>query len=439
MAFVGHSRALNGTNIQPIDLTGEEGDEDFAIPDAKRARRTMNAHSAGLPVSMPQLSSAADHLLAHDMSNQSNGPYISRLSQPLQLNERWQSQPTPQAYSGRAWSTQPTSLELQKQVLALSRGVTRPYNHNNAQTPFSQLAPIQPHSSQTLTPSRTFIDLTNDNIVLPDPSRPNMPKSLPVLDESIGPRVPILIGHLSVTALILTPIPYLSQQSGRHTVTPNGQVIPIAAADYATVKLRLDTTGKPDILIYTPGSSRHGVNVAPENFGVLEAKVAAILQPMLKQNIIKLEAKIRRVQSTSMVSSIIVFPSSLIALKATIVPLSVLVFTPRGNVTHVSEAFKMHKLILEPPNPCWMPQLTGIELIYHNPHDSLSAFERASQTSSSQQRWSQPTVQMTNVEIQRSGADAVFQSLRSEEDLTETDPGATDYLITYTLFTFSRR
>lgn len=69
----------------------------------------------------------------------------------------------------------------------------------------------------------------------------------------------------------------------------------------------------------------------------------------------------------------------------------------------------------------WRNVLTSDSLIYHNPHEGHAPLPVAPSANSS--RWTSPAVSSKSVDIQRNAADAVFQTLRGEEDLPETSPG----------------
>ena len=128
---------------------------------------------------------------------------------------------------------------------------------------------------------RQVIDLTGS------PSPPPM-RSLPsMLPPDLPPKTPVCIGELTVTALVLYPLPFLvAQHPGEN--------------EWVTVRLQYEyqaqkLTSKETIHIKSPNSrGPNGENISGENFGVVEQKVADSLGPMLGKGLIRLDAKIRK-------------------------------------------------------------------------------------------------------------------------------------------------
>lgn len=97
---------------------------------------------------------------------------------------------------------------------------------------------------------------------------------------------------LSVTALVLYPIPYLEQSLGQ--AQPE--------TEWGSVRLQHEITRKPGAIggeqtihIRTPQEKTfNGEAVGGETFGVVEQKVASVLGPMLGKGLIKFDAKVRR-------------------------------------------------------------------------------------------------------------------------------------------------
>jgi SWI/SNF-related matrix-associated actin-dependent regulator of chromatin subfamily A3 len=101
------------------------------------------------------------------------------------------------------------------------------------------------------------------------------------------------------------------------------------------------------------------------------------------------------------------------------VPLAVLVLTAKCNVSQIADVLLKLDLPLERPGPMWSPYFKANDnLVYYNPHEGAA-------DPSALSRWVQPLVATKNVEFQKSFADAAFENLRGEEDLTETSPGGT--------------
>lgn len=392
---------LGNSGADPIDLTGIDNDDDeLPMPDAKRAR--VNGTPAAF---IPHMSSKGDHLLARSHHNPLNMLQLPPLSQPLPREGPLVPQLTPQSFQARNWSSQPTPVHIQHQLDQLTKAQHQTLA--TARTPHVTPVPPTSHVGQRYPPN--VIDLTRDQspaFTSPSPQPSGYPRQTLVLDDSLAPTTAILIGQINVSALVLSPVPYIMQQQ-THTVMPNGQIMPAGSADYVPVKLRAPSENPDahDILIYTPSQARNGNVLAPDNFAVVETKVAARLHPLMCKRAIKLEAMIKTVQPGS---------NMLVA------PLAVLVFTAKGNVSQVADALFKSGLLLERPSPMWGPVLSSVNLIYHNPHHGQSLPVAQSAPSS---RWASPAVSAKSVETQRSSADTVFQKLRGEEDLPETSPG----------------
>lgn len=390
---------LGRSGNEPIDLTGSDNEDDLPQPGAKRVRVNGVDNSF-----IPQLPTREDHLLATRANpNQVIVPNFQPLSQPLAVQPQWISQSTPPPFQGRAWSSQPTHIQLSQQLAALNRAQMRSTpssfpSHVISAPPQSQFGQNPPH----------IIDLTRESPMSRSPSlQPMQPMSAPkqtlVLDDNLLPTTTILIGQITVSALVLNPVPYIQQQS-------NGQYSNSMNQDYVPVKLR-PANEKPDahdILVFTPAQSRNGNLVAPESFAVVESKVSVKLQPLMNKRALKLEGMMRTVQSGSNVL---------------VNPMVILVLTAKGNVSQIAELLYKNGLILERPGPMWSHIFTHEGLIYHNPHEGHVPPSASAAAGSA--RWSQPAVATKSVEVQRETADYVFQNLRGEEDLPETSPGVT--------------
>lgn len=131
-----------------------------------------------------------------------------------------------------------------------------------------------------------FVDLTHDeddsmqsNVI--DLTRsPSPPPQLP-------PKTPFCIGQLTITALVLYPLPYLAQ----------GPTFP---DEWAPVRLQHEHNpskpgGSETIHIISPNVRvPTGDVIQGEVFGVVEQKVATSLGPMMSKGLIRLEAKVQR-------------------------------------------------------------------------------------------------------------------------------------------------
>ena len=160
-----------------------------------------------------------------------------------------------------------------------------PYQYpSQPSQPSSQ--PSQSYPNDFQSQDRQVIDLT----VSPSPP-PQTPQSRtgsqPPLPPELPPKTPVCIGSLTVTALVLYPVPYLMPQNA-------------ADPEWAYVRLQYEhradkVSGKETIHIKTPsGRGENGESVSGDVFGVVEQKVADYLGPMLGKGLIRLDAKIKK-------------------------------------------------------------------------------------------------------------------------------------------------
>lgn len=144
-----------------------------------------------------------------------------------------------------------------------------------------------PYPVGSESPNRQVIDLTGS----PSPppamlARQPTPSTLP---PELPPKTPVCIGQLTVTALVLYPVPYILPQD------PNS-----GEPEWAPVRLQYEHNphkpgGSETIHIKAPhGRGPNGETIAGEGFGVIEQKVATFLGPMLGKGLIRLDAKVRK-------------------------------------------------------------------------------------------------------------------------------------------------
>ncbi|KAF9566150.1 hypothetical protein CPC08DRAFT_683038 [Agrocybe pediades] len=298
-------------------------------------------------------------------------------------------------------------------------------NHSTYRPPFagpppflasgSQQAPnaLQRPSSSSFVPPqqpklppsvahRQVIDLTGSPSPPPSAIRQS---SQPPLPADLPPRTPVCIGQLTVTALVLYPVAYLTPQNPGET-------------EWAYVRLQYDhdpnkINSKENIHIRTPSTKGPaGENVPGEVFGVVEQKVADLLGPMLGKGLIRLDAKIRK------------GPGNL-----PILPLQMLVYTPKGNIPVVGNYLQQSSLLLDnPASPYDMQRLTNYH--YYNPHHHLLDGRRPMIMTAGlgilhqrdHSRWTTPNSSGKSVEVQRSQVDELFKTLKNGEELAETEP-----------------
>ncbi|KAJ7099632.1 SNF2 family N-terminal domain-containing protein [Mycena crocata] len=247
-------------------------------------------------------------------------------------------------------------------------------------------------------PDPRVIDLTGS----PSPP-PNLMHAPPVLSADLPPKTPVCIGQLGVTALVLYPVPYLLPST-----TMNDE--------WAAVRLQYEHNpnkpgGAETIHIKAPqGRAPNGEQFLGEAFGVVEQKVATALGPMLGKGLIRLDAKVRK------------GPPNL-----PILPLQMLVYTPKGNIPVVGNYLHQCGLLLDHPSPPYeMYRLVNQNQHYYNPHNPPPGGHRAANRLYPQvnnaNRWSTPQVSGKSVEVQRSQVDELFKSLKSGDELAETEP-----------------
>ncbi|KAH9937252.1 P-loop containing nucleoside triphosphate hydrolase protein [Fomitopsis serialis] len=278
-----------------------------------------------------------------------------------------------------------------------------------------------PSTSSAFFPDRTKSEsMQRPPMLAPSPSRhglersPSPPPSRPLqpqqgnLPPDLPPKTPVCIGQLTVTALVLYPIPYLSTQEHADT-------------EWAPVRLTYEHTphkaaGSETIHIKTPnGKSPAGEVLQGESFAFVEQKAATFLGPMLGKGLIRLDAKVRRGMPN-----------------LPILPLQLLVYTPKGNIPVVANYLQQSGFLLDHPT------LPGdihrvMNSYYYNPHNPPAGGHSRNNHhngrmgysgpgGSNMGRWAAPGVPGKSVEIQRSQVDELFKSLQDGEELQETDP-----------------
>ncbi|KAF9527782.1 SNF2 family N-terminal domain-containing protein [Crepidotus variabilis] len=262
--------------------------------------------------------------------------------------------------------------------------------------PFNNVYQQQFQRSQQTPPrtnGRQVIDLTSSPS--PPPSNPPGVPFQPALPPELPPKTPVCIGQLTVTALILYPVPY---------TIPQG--IP-GEPEWVPVRLIYEHTPhkevKENISIRTPSSrGLNGETLPGDTFAVVEKKAAASLGPMLGKGLIRLDCMIRK------------GPSNL-----PILPLQMLMYTPKGNIPVVSNYLRQCDLLLDHPSHPFNGQRIG-NYLYYNPHEPPPEGHRRITVMPQTSRWQ--TTAARSVEIQRSQVDELFKSLKDDDDFPETEP-----------------
>ncbi|KAF5384824.1 hypothetical protein D9615_001374 [Tricholomella constricta] len=278
--------------------------------------------------------------------------------------------------------------------------------------PSSFAPPASPRPPTHASSSRQVIDLTGS----PSPPPSLQPKqsitpTLPStsnLPPELSPKTPVCIGQLTVTALVLYPVPYLRPQD------------PSSESEWALVRLQYEHNphkpgGSETIHIKAPHTrGLNGEPISGDAFGVVEQKVATAIGPMLGKGLIRVDAKVRK------------GPPNL-----PILPLQMLVYTPKGNIPVVGNYLRQCGLLLDHPTLPFDPNRLA-NYHYHNPHDPpLGGHNRAIMASNrigygpagnNNSRWTTPTMTGKSVEVQRSQVDELFKSLKDGDELIETEP-----------------
>lgn len=113
--------------------------------------------------------------------------------------------------------------------------------------------------------------------------------------------------------------------------------------------------------------------------------------------------------------------------------LAMLVYTPKGNIPVVGNYMREHNLLLDHPTTTIFDCSRVAQCWYHNPHNPPpGGHNRQPQAASINpsysgpgavaSRWNTPSAPGKSVEVQRSQAEELFKSLKSGDDLPETEP-----------------
>ncbi|KAF8323271.1 hypothetical protein DL93DRAFT_2123795 [Clavulina sp. PMI_390] len=280
------------------------------------------------------------------------------------------------------------------------------------------------YASNPTTPyrPRQVIDLTSTSSQGSLVPRPPIQTSTPAATNGAtkdGRRDVVCIGQLSCNALILYPMSYICPKPGE-PVPP----LPATADGYVPVRLKYDDVAKrraknpgqsteETIQIQVPhykGGPSGNENLGGDEFGVVEQRFATVLGPLMQKVLIRLEAHVQRAVTQTV----------------PILKLRILVFTPRGNVKVVAGYLTTGGVRLENPTLPYNPADHRDSPPFENPHqgpDAPGPSDYRYPGSAQQNRWSQQAVSGKSVEVQRSQVEKVFESLKSGDDLTESEAG----------------
>lgn len=214
-------------------------------------------------MSLSQLSSAANPIdLTLDDANSSDDEYTRSAKRPRMDSSTVNLQPSFSSYRP------PFAGPSTSSAFFPDRHLTQKQQHN-----------FRPFVVQQ--PARQIIDLTGST-----PSPPPPQSRLRSLPPDTPPKVPVCIGQLLVTALVLYPVPYLVQSHPDDI--------------WAPVRLQYEQApnhqgGSETIHIRTPPSrGSNGGQIDGDNFAVVEQKVVNAIGGMLGRGLIRLDAKIRK-------------------------------------------------------------------------------------------------------------------------------------------------
>ncbi|KAG1908274.1 SNF2 family N-terminal domain-containing protein [Suillus fuscotomentosus] len=392
-----------------IDLTlddDEPNSSESVFNSGSLKRPTTDYHS---PPPRPSMFYDPVHSAEHQQS-------YAKYSLPNQLPLAYHSPPMkPSIFSPldqTSFNSSPPPLHLQSSSYRpVFVGPSQAPRNTSTQLPITgsarTLPPLVPsRPSSSVPPSNhQVIDLTDSPSPPPSP-RPRQQPMSSALPDDLHPKTPVCIGQLTVTALVLYPVSYLQGQD-----LPN-------EIEWANVRLQYEHNPQragatETIHIKTPSSKTlSGEPSQGEAFGVVEQKVATDLGPMLGKGLIRLDAKVRRGSPN-----------------LPILPLQMLVYTPKGNIAVVGSYLQSCGLMLDHPSgPYDISRLMNYH--YCNPHAPPPGGHRSMLPSRSgyagpggnSPRWNAPMVSGKTLEVQRSQIDELFKSLKSGDELAETEP-----------------
>jgi len=269
------------SNSNHIDLTLDDDDDNVHYQPQRQAKRPRTDIRHDFTTPSPFTSSSSFAMT----TSMSPFPIIRPSPSPAQSSSQFSSSPFSQFPNYVPPSNQSTyrpPFAGPPPFLAGGSHSSPSISHRNSS---NQFAPPQHPQASSAVEHRQVIDLTGS----PSPPPPTMPRqpSQPPLPADLPPKTPVCIGQLTVTALVLYPVAYLSPQNPGET-------------EWAYVRLQYEhnpnkATSKETIHIRTPSTKGpSGENVPGEIFGVVEQKVADLLGPMLGKGLIRLDAKIRK-------------------------------------------------------------------------------------------------------------------------------------------------
>lgn len=239
---------------------------------------------------LPSTSSAFSLGMNHDHSN-GLGNGSSAGNDIIDLTRT----PSPQHFAAQQYIQQQQLQQHRPQIYHRQISIPpAPQNSHFSQPSTSNGAMTMPHPPPSFSPQIQAQNMMNHN-----------------------PQKPVCIGQVSCTALVLYPIPYLVSSAYTEGLAKDGfaqfqandpnfgqisQKETNIRADWVMVRLKVEPKPTHDpnnmhfsLPILTPSlRGPNGETQPPEQFGVVEQKVASVLGSMLAKGLIKLESRILR-------------------------------------------------------------------------------------------------------------------------------------------------
>lgn len=107
--------------------------------------------------------------------------------------------------------------------------------------------------------------------------------------DHLPPNAPLFLGQITVTTLVMYPVPYLTSQRAQTSALSAGE-------EWVPVKLRQEANAaRPDgVAVCVPPRQKSGASAISDAFGCLEKRAAIVLGPWIKNGTVRLDARIKR-------------------------------------------------------------------------------------------------------------------------------------------------
>jgi SWI/SNF-related matrix-associated actin-dependent regulator of chromatin subfamily A3 len=270
----------------PIDLTLDDDEQNINDTYSNSARLSKRPRTENSPFAAHQHPSANPFLnpsrIQTPVQSQLPSMFASPQSRPSQSLLQTQLLPSNALPNPIPTSYRPAFAGQS------SPSVFAPNRQQAASPYYSDPSSLVPKRVSSALSDSQVIDLTGSPSPPPGVTQGHeTPPSLPV---DLPPKTPVCIGQLTVTALVLYPVPYLRQQESG-----------LADAEWISVRLHYEhnpskAPGSDQTIHIKAPHSRGptGEIIAGEAFGVVEQKVATSLGPMLGKGLIRLDGTVRK-------------------------------------------------------------------------------------------------------------------------------------------------